>query len=81
MFRFWLMLIPALFRGAVAVAQYGTGIQSLMGNKRGDVATRCPRLYAGFGTGLNSPVGVAGAQIDIPVSQQVSMVPGFGFGT
>lgn len=40
--------------------------------------TACPRVYIGFSTGINNPVGVLGPQVDIAISPSVSLGTGVG---
>lgn len=73
--------LPFLFLPAIAAAQYGTGTQLLMGNKRGDINYGCHRVYLGVSTGVNNPTGLAGAQIDVAIASRVSANFGMGIGT
>ena len=44
-------------------------------------ASSCPRVYIGFSTGINNPVGILGPQIDIAVLPVLSFATGIGLST
>lgn len=74
-------LVLLLVLPGSASAQYGSGTQQLMGNKRGEIAVGCRRVYFGISTGLNNPTGFAGVQIDVAITGRISANFGAGIGT
>jgi hypothetical protein len=45
---------------------------------RSKTDTRCPKLYLGFGTGINFSTGLLGVNVDIPVVEGFSLSTGAG---
>src|SRR5690606_12762589 len=56
-----------------------SGSQRLISRKATNTKlTGCPRVYIGFSTGINNPVGLIGPQVDLAIAPSVSISSGFG---
>jgi hypothetical protein len=74
------LLIGLLALLAYAPAQSQTssrGDQKLV-RRMAPAAAGCPRVYIGFSTGINNPVGLLGPQVDLASTDRVSIGSGIG---
>jgi hypothetical protein len=81
MFRVSVCLLPAVLSCCFASAQFRSDPQALMGNRRGDLANGCHRLYFCLSTGINNANGLFGPQLDVAITGRISTAIGLGYGT
>jgi len=81
MFRLLIVLMSAMLGALPLAAQFDSGPQALMGNKHGDLAIGCHRIYFCLSTGINNANGLFGPQLDVAITGRLSAAVGIGYGT
>lgn len=82
--RLFIVLVSAaaLFTNIAVQAQGSQRMMQRKDERRNTKgAASCPRVYIGFSTGINNPVGLIGPQVDVAVSPSVSVGTGVGLST